>query len=356
MHIVLKPFLQHSLRVCIVSHGESWNRDDGCVSVYLVSWLALVSLRRKKTCCVCAASMRSWCRRVWEQTDAAENDTGPRDAEITNWGQAPRNDRAQTTMESTPVRSTRASSGSLSPPTPSPPRISATLPPQAQQARFANKSARAAGLESGSDSSELTDEDEVALRAKHKKKRGRKPRRSAPNNLGNTAAQEQPPPARRPHSRGTSESTVNGAQNGGGSGSGGTSVSGSQTHSNSRSSRRNGGLVPPTMWEWAYKKNKPTANGLGLEIAPRDGSPTRSHSSDPERIKPIDSAQVSLSFGLLQIARSLDGCSSSATEKSTRSHPSQPLVSPPFEDRTNHYLRLSVQASLRPHGLPPMTT
>ncbi|KAF8608952.1 hypothetical protein BDV93DRAFT_213708 [Ceratobasidium sp. AG-I] len=196
-------------------------------------------------------------------------------------------------MESTPARSNRASSGSLSPPTPSPPRLSATLPPQAQQARFANKSARAAGLESGSDSSELTDEDEVALRAKHKKKRGRKPRKSVLNNLGNTTAQEQPPPARRPHSRGTSESTVNGAQNGGGSGSGGTSVSGSQTHSNSRSSRRSGVLVPPTMWEWAYKKNKPTVNGLGLEIAPRDGSPSRSHSSGPERTKPLDSVQLS---------------------------------------------------------------
>lgn len=280
---------------------------------------------------------------------------GSRDAGLTNWSQAPRDGRAQTTMESTPVRSSRASSGSLSPPTPSPPRLSTALPPQAQQARFANKSARAAGLESGSDSSELTDdEEEVAARAKNKKKRGRKPRRSAPSNLGTAAAQD-PPPSRRPHSRGTSESTVNGAQNGGGSGSGGTSVSGSQTHSNSRSSRRSGVLVPPTMWEWAYKKNKPTGNGLGLEIAPRDGSPSRSHSSGPEPIKPLDSAQVSLSFGLLQIARSLDICSNSATGKSTRSHPPQPLASLPSEDRTNHYLYRSVPVSSRPYD-PPQTT
>ncbi|KAG9098594.1 hypothetical protein FRC06_006176 [Ceratobasidium sp. 370] len=191
-------------------------------------------------------------------------------------------------MESTPSRSIRASSGSLSPPTPSPPRLSAVLPPQ-NQARFANKSARAAGLESGSDSSELTDEDEVAQRAKKNKGRGRG--RRARRTLGTTAPQEQS--TRRPHSRGTSESTVNGAQNGGSSGSGGTSVSGSQTQSNSRSSRRSGVIVPPTMWEWAYKKNNKSAvNGLGLEIAPRDGSPSRSQSSGPEPTKPLD-AQLS---------------------------------------------------------------
>ncbi|QRV93973.1 Sds3-like protein [Ceratobasidium sp. AG-Ba] len=189
-------------------------------------------------------------------------------------------------MESTPARSIRASSGSLSPPTPSPPRISAALP---HPARFANKSARAAGLESGSDSSELTDEDEVAQRAK--KSKGRRPgRRPRTQPATTTASHEQA--ARRAHSRGTSESTVNGAQHGGSSGSGGTSTSGSQTH-NSRSSRRSGVLVPPTMWEWAYKKNKQSAvSGLGLDIAPRDGSPSRSHSSGPEAAKTLD-AQLS---------------------------------------------------------------
>jgi hypothetical protein len=184
-------------------------------------------------------------------------------------------------MESTPVRSIRASSGSLSPPTPSPPRVSATLPIQ-HQARFANKSARAAGLESGSDSSELTDEDEVTQRAKRTqgRGRGRRARRYPPSSLGTTVVSQEPP-TRRPHSRGTSESTVNGAQNGGGSGSGGTSVSGSHVHSNSRSSRRSGVVVPQAMWEWAYKKNKPPGPG------PRDGSPSRSQSSGPEP-KPLD--------------------------------------------------------------------
>lgn len=191
-------------------------------------------------------------------------------------------------MESTPARS-RASSGSLSSPTPSPPRPSTALPPaqNTSQTRITNKQARRTGLESGSDSSELTDEDEVALRAKKKKKRGRKPRRSAPNT---TAAADKEQSSRRAHSRGTSESTANGAHNG--SGSGGTSASGSQAHSNSRSSRRSGVIVPPPMWEWVYKKHKPPPNGLGLDITPRDGSPSRSQSSGPERTKTADSAQV----------------------------------------------------------------
>jgi hypothetical protein len=146
----------------------------------------------------------------------------------------------------------------------------------------ANKQARRTGLESGSDSSELTDEDEVALRAKKKGKRGRKPRKQT------TTAADKEQSSRRAHSRGTSESTANGAH--GGSGSGSTSVNGSQPQSNSRSSRRSGVIVPPTMWEWAYKKDKPVA--LGLDIAPNDDSSGRSQSSGPER--KAESVQVSL--------------------------------------------------------------
>jgi hypothetical protein len=192
-------------------------------------------------------------------------------------------------MNSTPARSIRASSGSLSSPAPSPPRASAALPPAptANQPRITNKQARRTGLESGSDSSELTDEDDVKQRTKKKKKRGRKPRKSAPNP---TATVDREQSSRRAHSRGTSESTANGTHNGSGS----TSTSGSQPQLNSRSSRRTGVVVPQAMWEWAYKKTKQPAHGLGLDITPRDGSPSRSHSSGPEQTKTTDSAQVSI--------------------------------------------------------------
>ncbi|CAE6425160.1 unnamed protein product [Rhizoctonia solani] len=191
-------------------------------------------------------------------------------------------------MDSTPARSIRASSGSLSSPTPSPPHRSAALPPVqvTNQPRITNKQARRTGLESGSDSSELTDEDDVKQRTKKKKKRGRKPRKLAPSTT-TTVDKEQS--SRRAHSRGTSESTANGTHNGSGS----TSTSGSQAQSNSRSSRRSGVVVPPAMWEWAYKKPKQPANGLGLDITPRDGSPSRSHSSGPEQTKATDSVQLS---------------------------------------------------------------
>ncbi|CAE6415639.1 hypothetical protein ACGC1H_007170 [Rhizoctonia solani] len=189
-------------------------------------------------------------------------------------------------MDSTPARSIRASSGSLSSPTPSPPPASAVLPPvPTNQPRIANKQARRTGLESGSDSSELTDEDDVKQRAKKKKKRGRKPRKVIPTTT--TVDREQS--SRRAHSRGTSESTVNGTHNGSGS----TSTSGSQALSNSRSSRRSGVVVPPAMWEWAYKKTKQPVNELGLDITPRDDSPSRS-SSGPEQTKAAtDPAQLS---------------------------------------------------------------
>ncbi|KAJ1304446.1 hypothetical protein OPQ81_005593 [Rhizoctonia solani] len=197
-------------------------------------------------------------------------------------------------MDSTPARSIRASSGSLSSPTPSPPRTIVALPPvqTTNQPRITNKQARRTGLESGSDSSELTDEDDVKQRTKKKKKRGRKPRKSVPSA---TTAVDREQSSRRAHSRGTSESTANGTHNGSGS----TSTSGSQPQSNSRSSRRSGVVVPPAMWD-----------------------PSRSQSSGPEQTKATDSAQ--LSDGEIEDPPATSTIYQQVSSRTTLAHPFQP--------------------------------